>query len=83
MDGWMDVCGGGEGRTGRGGKAWQTVLLVLVCVWWGEGGGGKIWQKNVAGACVCGGGGGREVKLRFGKKCCWCLCVVVVGERWK
>ena len=45
MDGWMDVCGGGEGRTGRGGKAWQTVLLVLVCVWWGEGGGGKVWQK--------------------------------------
>ena len=43
----------------------------------------RFGKKNVAGACVCGGGGGREVKLRFGKQCCWCLCVVVVGERWK
>ena len=47
----MDVCGGGEGRTGRGGKAWQTVLLVLVFVWWGK----EVevrFGKNVAGACV-------------------------------
>ena len=51
------------------------MLLVLVCGGGGgrEGGEVKVWQKVLL-VLVCGGGG-REVEVRFGKQCCWCLCV--------